>query len=227
VDIAYGNVMDSGKLYVPVMRQLQREDFLEDTPLFCGSLFRKSVWQTVGGYTVRQGPHYEDWNFWCKAFKAGFRFHYTPVTVYEHRSRPDSMLRHLHHDRAKYVRIATAPLLEPEPARPETASLTRIRERMVELGHELTQLGEALGGRSEQSTPPTPDPRKSPELVAAHATIGRLMVELERTRARIAGARQAVGAETAATGRSAELVAAHATIGRLLLQHAGIAGADS
>lgn len=114
VDIVYGNVVDSGKLYEPVKRSLRRADFLEDTPLFCSSLFRKTVWQAVGGYTVRPGPHYEDWNFWAKAFKAGFRFHYAPVTVYEHRSRADSMLRHLHHERARYVRVATEPLWEPQ-----------------------------------------------------------------------------------------------------------------
>ena len=118
VDIAYGNVFDSGKLYEPVKRPLRRADFLEDTPLFCSSLLRKTVWHAVGGYTVRPGPHYEDWNFWAKAFKAGFRFRYAPITVYEHRSRPDSMLRHLHHERARYVRVATEPLLETEVSAP-------------------------------------------------------------------------------------------------------------
>jgi GT2 family glycosyltransferase len=237
VDIAYGNVMDSGKLYEPVKRQLQRADFLEDTPLFCGSLFRKTVWQTVGGYTVRQGPHYEDWNFWCKAFKAGFRFHYTPVTVYEHRSRPDSMLRQLHQERAKYVRVATEPLLEPEPTpptaavppesavapappdaphppRPESTAVARIQQLMLEVGHELTRLAEARTPLGRDEPRPTeeprqpPEPRKSPELVAAHATIGRLMVELQRAKAELADARN--------VGKPPALVSVHATIGQLL-----------
>ncbi|HVC21747.1 MAG TPA: glycosyltransferase [Vicinamibacterales bacterium] len=124
VDIAYGNVIDSGKVYEPVKRPLRRADFLEDTPIFCSSLFRKTVWQGVNGYTVRDGPHYEDWNFWAKAFKAGFRFQYAPITVYEHQSRPDSMLRYLHHERARYVQVATAPLTEtaaPDKAQGEPA----------------------------------------------------------------------------------------------------------
>jgi hypothetical protein len=116
VDIAYGNVLDTGVLYEPVKRPLERADFLEDNPLFCSSIFRKTVWRTAGGYTVRPGSHYEDWNFWAKAFKAGCRFRYVPITVYEHRSRPDGMLRHLHGERPKYVRMAVEPLLEPEAA---------------------------------------------------------------------------------------------------------------
>lgn len=244
VEIAYGNVMDSGKLYEPVKRPLTRADFLEDTPLFCGSLFRKIVWQTVGGYTVRQGPHYEDWNFWCKAFKAGFRFHYTPVTVYEHRSRPDSMLRQLHHERAKYVRVATEPLLEPapavivspvqtaapepatapEPPRPEATAVTRIQQLMLEVGHELTRLAEARAPQDAPHSQEWPDPRKSPELLAAHATIGRLMVELARTRALLAEATLASRSNARESGKSPELVSAHARIGRLMLERSPAGG---
>jgi hypothetical protein len=244
VDIAYGNVMDSGKLYEPVKRQLTRTDFLEDTPLFCGSLFRKTVWQTIGGYTVRQGPHYEDWNFWCKAFKAGFRFHYTPVTVYEHRSRPDSMLRHLHHDRAKYVRVATEPLLEPEPvpatvaSGPPAASAVALPVESPPLAAPAilppdppsnspidpldgTRVGQLMNELRQEvlTLRDARAPRPSPELVAAHATIGRLMVELERAKAQLAEVRD--------SRKSPALVSAHATIGRMLLERAPAAGENT
>lgn len=226
VDIVYGNVFDSGTLYEPVKRPLRREDFLEDTPLFCGSLFRRRVWQMAGGYTVRIGPHYEDWNFWAKAFKAGCRFHYVPLTVYEHRSRPDSMLRHLHNDRARYVRVATEPLLEPVAAAPEpvapapieavtpvvtpvatpdetlTADLRRAHARIGQLMIELEQ--------AKARPADVPTPQRSSELVLAHARIGRLTLELEQARAR--------NTTPAAPRRSAALVSAHAAVGRLMLQ---------
>jgi hypothetical protein len=151
---------------------------------------------------MRQGPHYEDWNFWAKAFKAGFRFKYAPLTVYEHRSRPDSMLRHLHDERARFVRIATEPLLEPEaPSVPVPSD-------------------EPAAATPDAPAAPSPAPRvgdlpepalrnRPADLLRAHARIGQLMIELERV--------QRTAAEQAAR-KTAQLVQAHATIGRLLLE---------
>ncbi len=207
VDVAYGNVFDTGTLYEPVKHPLQRADFLEDTPLFCSSLFRKTMWRAIGGYTVREGPHYEDWNFWAKAFKAGFRFRYAPVTVYEHRSRPDSMLRHLHHERAKYVRVATAPLIEPDPV---PASAVVSPPPGVQAPPAASASASASGEPEAPAVSTKPDSLR-PDLVLAHARIGRLLIELERLKA----------PPHAGPGsrKSPELISAHATIGRLLLQH--------
>jgi hypothetical protein len=205
VDVAYGNVFDSGKLYEPVKHPLQRADFLDDTPLFCSSLFRKTMWRAIGGYTVREGPHYEDWNFWAKAFKAGFRFRYAPVTVYEHRSRPDSMLRHLHHERAKYVRVATAPLIEPDPV-PTSAVVSPPAALPAPSAATPSVSREPQGPAGS----PTPDSLRR-DLVVAHARIGRLLIALERLRA--------TRHDGPGSRKSPELISAHATIGRLLLEH--------
>ena len=105
VDIVYGNVFDNGPGY-PQQKISRKEQFIGGNPLFCSSMYRKSVWERAGGYTVREGPHYEDWNFWAKAFKAGCKFHYVPIMVYNHTSRPDSMLRVLHPNREHYQRLA-------------------------------------------------------------------------------------------------------------------------
>lgn len=109
-DIVHGNVTDSGLTHYPIMEPFRRDHFLQRNPLFCSSLFRKKVWTTVGGYMVLPHAFYEDYNFWCKAFKHGFRFKYVPVTIYEHTSRPDSMLRQLHSDGEKFKRIALSGL---------------------------------------------------------------------------------------------------------------------
>lgn len=57
-----------------------------------GSWFKKSVWETVGGYTSIQA---EDWAFWCMAQHKGFKFTYFPQVVYYHRMRPGSLSQKL------------------------------------------------------------------------------------------------------------------------------------
>ncbi len=47
-----------------------------------GSWFRKSVWETLHGFQI---PEAEDWDFWLRALKAGFKFAYCPKPVYWHR----------------------------------------------------------------------------------------------------------------------------------------------
>lgn len=107
-DIVTGNCTDGG-VYAPAISRepLSEAVFRRENPCVCSSLFNKSIWNKAGGYMVRQGPHYEDWNFWAKCFAAGGRFKYLPFSVYNHTSRDDSMLRILHPNRDTYVRIAT------------------------------------------------------------------------------------------------------------------------
>ena len=106
-DVVTGNCTDNG-VYKPSISQgpLSKEVFTENNPLVCSSLFKKSIWQKVGGYMVREGPHYEDWNFWARCFAAGARFRYLDIQIYHHTSRADSMLRTLHPESSKYRKIA-------------------------------------------------------------------------------------------------------------------------
>ena len=107
-DIVTGNCTDGG-VYAPAISRepLSPELFKRENPCVCSSLFNKDIWRKVGGYMVRKTCHYEDWNFWAKSFAAGGRFKYLPISIYNHTSRPDSMLRVLHPNREMYVRIAT------------------------------------------------------------------------------------------------------------------------
>lgn len=107
-DVVTGNCTDIG-VYKPSISQgpLTKEKFLASNPCICSSLFKKSIWAKAGGYTVRHGPHYEDWNFWAKCFAAGGRFKYIDFEVYHHLSRPDSMLRILHPNGEHYRKLAT------------------------------------------------------------------------------------------------------------------------
>jgi glycosyltransferase involved in cell wall biosynthesis len=98
--VFYGNVFDNhpscNKWVFPPSKDIKKEDFLKGNPLFCSSLFKKEIWRNNGGYTIREHAHYEDYNFWAKAFKLGYKFKYCPVNVYQHSYRKDSMLQVLH-----------------------------------------------------------------------------------------------------------------------------------
>lgn len=109
-DIFYGFMTSSGRVCHPYYKEITKEILLKQNPIFCSSLFRKSIWDKVGGYKVINGPHYEDWNFWCKCFIAGAKFKYIPTLVYEHTERPDSMLRTLGLNKEKFVALATEEL---------------------------------------------------------------------------------------------------------------------
>jgi hypothetical protein len=109
-DVITGYCTDSGTVYKPGIFNgpLTKEMFIENNPVICSSLFKKSLWEKVGGYMVRQGPHYEDWNFWARCFASGAKFKALDLQVYNHTSRHDSMLRILHPNGEFYRKLATA-----------------------------------------------------------------------------------------------------------------------
>jgi hypothetical protein len=108
-DVVAGYCTDSGTIYKPGIFHgpLTKEMFIENNPVVCSSLFKKSIWSKVGGYMVRETCHYEDWNFWARCFAAGAKFKALDLMVYNHTSRPDSMLRILHPNGEFYRRLAT------------------------------------------------------------------------------------------------------------------------
>ena len=110
-DIFYGLMTCSGRVVKPYTGVIDRDVLLKENPIFSSSLFRKTAWEKVGGYKVRQGPHYEDWNFWCRCYMSGLKFRLVPVLVYEHTERLDSMLRFLEKSKEKYVVIAIEELM--------------------------------------------------------------------------------------------------------------------
>lgn len=108
-DIITGNCTDSGSVYAPAISRglLSKEVFIRENPCICSSLFSKDIWASAGGYMVRKGPHYEDWNFWARCFAKGGKFRHLVMNVYNHTSREDSMLRILHPNREYFQKLAT------------------------------------------------------------------------------------------------------------------------
>jgi len=106
-DVTYGNLWTLGHMDYPCVQPWTKNLLRKMNPIFCSSLIKKVIWDKVGGYLVREGPHYEDWQFWNRCFMAGAKFVYVDTIVYEHVERGDSMLRKLGLECDKYVKIAT------------------------------------------------------------------------------------------------------------------------
>jgi len=56
------------------------EMFRQANQINCCSLFKKQMWQKLGGYDENMKEGYEDWDFWYRATKAG----YTVKTIQEY-----------------------------------------------------------------------------------------------------------------------------------------------
>lgn len=57
------------------------------------AIYRKSVWEKVGGYDEQMRLGLEDWEFWLRLAFAGYKFHFINDVLFDYRVRPDSMAR--------------------------------------------------------------------------------------------------------------------------------------
>lgn len=55
------------------------------------SMYRRSVWQTIGGYRSNV-TGFDDWDFWLAAALCGCRAQYVPEPLFRHRRHRDSLL---------------------------------------------------------------------------------------------------------------------------------------
>lgn len=69
--------------------ELRRLKYFNQLP-YC-SLFRKSVWQDIGGYRVNVSG-FDDWDFWVAAAARGFRGRHLPKPFLKHRRHAGSLL---------------------------------------------------------------------------------------------------------------------------------------
>ena len=115
VDVVYGNMTerDGGPICVPPGKNgITREGMMKMNQLWCSSLFRKSLWEKVGGYKTVLKTSYEDYTFWNKCLMAGAKFRYIDLLVYRHQYDPNSMLSKLHQHTEYFNELARQPLYE-------------------------------------------------------------------------------------------------------------------
>lgn len=113
-DVVFGNMVEEpfGLVCVPPGKDgVTRKKLMERNQIWCTSLFRKDLWENVGGYTNGLHTSYEDYTFLNKCFMAGARFKYIDIVIYQHTKNPNSMLSRLAKETDKYNELARRPLM--------------------------------------------------------------------------------------------------------------------
>ncbi|WP_317897484.1 glycosyltransferase [Aurantibacillus circumpalustris] len=63
---------------------------LMENSIFCSALFRKSDFNTVGGYNIEMKEGFEDWDFWIRMLKTGESVYKIPEILFYYRIKPAS-----------------------------------------------------------------------------------------------------------------------------------------
>ena len=86
-------------------RKFETQDFDGDELLFGNyidacAIFKKSVWQQVGGYDETMPfPGHEDWDFWIGCFFNGFKFNFINEELFGYRIAKNSMISNISTDK--------------------------------------------------------------------------------------------------------------------------------
>ena len=81
---------------------------LQKNRLVATALFRKEIWQKIGGYDEKMKIGLEDWDFWIRAYLAGYKFANIPKALFLYRKKQVSMVTKLqanYFKAAKYIRL--------------------------------------------------------------------------------------------------------------------------
>ena len=69
------------------------EEILIDNVIFCSAMFRKSDWESVGGYDPGMIYGWEDYEFWLSLIELGREVYQIPEILFSYRVTSDSMVR--------------------------------------------------------------------------------------------------------------------------------------
>lgn len=69
----YYMIFGSKKGYIKPKSNPNFNDFVKRNQINCCSLFKKEIWETIGGYDEQMKIGFEDWDFWLRATMAGYR----------------------------------------------------------------------------------------------------------------------------------------------------------
>ena len=67
-------------------------DFCYNNHIHCASMFRREVWEKVGGFDSALGSVYDDWDFWVGATKLGYEVKTIPQPLFMYRKHGKSMI---------------------------------------------------------------------------------------------------------------------------------------
>lgn len=100
--VTTGHYNNSEKCNLPA-RNIELADLLRTNIVIACSLYKKKVWKDVGGYDEDLKSGYEDWDFWIRVMKAGYKIEVIPEPLYEYKKRAESMVNKM--DRIKIEQL--------------------------------------------------------------------------------------------------------------------------
>jgi len=91
-DIVYGNALFFGTSTRLLFKQAEfhMPTMLARNYIDVCCLMKRRVWETIGGFDEEKTLKLEDWEYWIRAAKAGFKFHYADEIFYDYRVHPQS-----------------------------------------------------------------------------------------------------------------------------------------
>ncbi len=72
------------------------EGFKKANQIHASSLYRKKMWEKLGGYDESMREGYEDWDFWLRAVNDGYRVSAIEEPLFLYRIHSDSMVHKTH-----------------------------------------------------------------------------------------------------------------------------------
>lgn len=87
---------DCFNVWAPPLEHPKHEDFRQANQLFCSALFKRKVWETIGGFDESMKDGYEDWDFWLRATKAGFTVTTIKDILFRYRKHGHSLVNDAH-----------------------------------------------------------------------------------------------------------------------------------
>ena len=81
-------------------------EFTIANQIHVASMYHKKVWEDTGGYDIKMGSHYDDWEFWIHATKLGFEVKSIKQPLFMYRKHGRSMVNEAadnHHQLYKYI----------------------------------------------------------------------------------------------------------------------------
>lgn len=97
----------SNKLWEPIPNPTY-EDFVKRNQINHCALFKKEMWEELGGYDENMRDGFEDWDFWLRATKAGYKVTVTPEALFFYRKHGPSMVNHALKNKTKIMEYMKA-----------------------------------------------------------------------------------------------------------------------
>lgn len=84
----------SNRLWMNKMENPTYEDFIIKNRINCCALFKREIWEKIGGYDEQMRDGFEDWEFWIRATKAGYKVQVVPEALFLYRKHGESLVTH-------------------------------------------------------------------------------------------------------------------------------------